>query len=72
MALRSTSDCTPGVADKGQKEAVELTVAAASGQIDKGAATEFFRQHLKNREDTGRVRLVHIRLLLTGRIRDRT
>lgn len=30
-----------------EKEAVELTIAAASGQMDKGAITEFFRRHLK-------------------------
>lgn len=29
-----------------EEEAVELTLAAASGQIDKGAVTEFFRRHL--------------------------
>jgi death-on-curing protein len=32
-----------------EEEAVELTLAAASGQIDKGAITEFFRQHLKTK-----------------------
>jgi len=30
-----------------EEEAVELILAAASGQIDKGAVTEFFRRHLK-------------------------
>jgi death-on-curing protein len=30
-----------------EEEAVELTLAAASGRMDKGAVTAFFRQHLK-------------------------
>ena len=30
-----------------EEEAVELTLSAASGQFDKGAVTEFFRQHLR-------------------------
>ena len=30
-----------------EEEAVELVIAAASGQMDKGAVTEFFRKHLK-------------------------
>ena len=30
-----------------EEEAVELTYAAASGQINKGDVTEFFRKHLK-------------------------
>jgi len=30
-----------------EEEAVELTYAAASGQIDKGEITEFFRRYLK-------------------------
>ena len=30
-----------------EEEAVELTLAAASGQIDKSAVTAFFRQHVK-------------------------
>jgi death-on-curing protein len=30
-----------------EEEAVELTLAAASGKMDKGAVTAFFRQHLK-------------------------
>ena len=30
-----------------EEEAVELTLSAARGQLDKGAVTEFFRQHLK-------------------------
>jgi death-on-curing protein len=30
-----------------EEEAVELTLAAASGRADKGAVTAFFRQHLK-------------------------
>ena len=34
-----------------EEEAVKLTLAAASGQIDKDAVTEFFRRHLKNCED---------------------
>ena len=29
-----------------EKEAVDLTLSAASGQLDKGAVTEFFRRHL--------------------------
>ena len=29
-----------------EEEAVELTLAAASGRMDKGAVTAFFRQHL--------------------------
>ena len=32
-----------------EEEAVELTLSAASGQIDKSAVTEFFRRHLKIR-----------------------
>jgi death-on-curing protein len=32
-----------------EEEAVELTLSAASGQLDKGAVTEFFRRHLKIR-----------------------
>jgi death-on-curing protein len=35
-----------------EKEAVELTLAAASGKIDKGAVTDFFRRHLKIRKDS--------------------
>jgi death on curing protein len=30
-----------------EEEAVELTLAAASGRMDKGAVTAFFRKHLK-------------------------
>ena len=30
-----------------EEEAVELTLAAASGRMDKGAVTALFRQHLK-------------------------
>ena len=30
-----------------EEEAVELILAAASGKMDKGAVTAFFRQHLK-------------------------
>jgi len=30
-----------------EEEAVELTLAAAGGKMDKGAVTAFFRQHLK-------------------------
>ena len=30
-----------------EEDAVELTLAAASGKMDKGAVTAFFRQHLK-------------------------
>ena len=30
-----------------EEEAVELTLEAANGQIDKGAIAEFFRKHLK-------------------------
>ena len=30
-----------------EEEAVELTLSAASGQFDKGAVTEFFRQNLR-------------------------
>jgi hypothetical protein len=30
-----------------EEEAIELTLAAASGQMDKGAVTAFFRKHLK-------------------------
>ena len=32
-----------------EEEAVELTLSAASGQIDKSAVTEFLRRHLKIR-----------------------
>ena len=32
-----------------EEEAVELTISAASGQINKNAVTEFFRRHLKIR-----------------------
>lgn len=34
-----------------EEEAVELTQAAANGQMDKGAVTEFFRRHLKIPQD---------------------
>ena len=34
-----------------EEEAVELTLAAASGRMDKGAVTAFFRQHLKIHDD---------------------
>jgi death on curing protein len=34
-----------------EEEAVELTLAAASGQMDKDAVTAFFRQHLKISDD---------------------
>jgi len=37
-----------------EEEAVELTLAAASGRMDKGAVTAFFRQHLKIPEMRGR------------------
>ena len=30
-----------------EEEAVELTLAAASGRVDKGTVTAFFRQHLR-------------------------
>jgi death-on-curing protein len=30
-----------------EEEAVELTLSAAGGEIDKGTVTEFFRQHLR-------------------------
>jgi hypothetical protein len=30
-----------------EEEAVELTLASASGQLDKGAVTKFFGRHLK-------------------------
>jgi death on curing protein len=30
-----------------EEEAVELTIAAACGQVDKGAITAFFQKHLK-------------------------
>jgi death on curing protein len=34
-----------------EEGAAELTLAAAGGQIDKGAVAKFFQKHLKNRED---------------------
>jgi len=30
-----------------EEEAADLTLSSASGQLDKGAVTEFFRRHLK-------------------------
>ena len=34
-----------------EEEVVELTLAAANGQIDKGAVAEFFNKHMKKCED---------------------
>ena len=35
-----------------EEEAVELTYKSASGQMDKGAVTEFFRQHIKSHQNS--------------------